>query len=240
MNDIKNIQEFIMKKILFSALLSTQIHGLITLNNPETLIEDSAKILEQEHLAHRALSSYGYIYNLATTTPQVINSRQAIPFSSNGALMGITHTENTPQITIAAAGTYFVSFVVYAVQANQFALFLQENTNTTPAPVCNTNYGVGTAFSSNSGFAIITTTVANEVLTLVNYTPFVNQANAQGTNVGIQNITGQTTLAYNNNTQGGISCGAPINSNSSNAFSSFNGGLQINTINAAVLILKLD
>jgi|GEM_PF-5161945 len=257
-----------MKNVLFLLVLtlSTHIFGITSLNNPETLIEDSQKIMEQENLSFRALSAYGYIYNVATTTPQVINSRQPIPFTSHSNLVGITHTASTlnpitpcspnvpgsPNIGLVAAGTYFVSFVVYAIQANQFALFLQQGTNAVNAPVCNTNYGVGAAYSPNSGFAIIQTTVANSILTLVNYTPYISQVNTQG-NIGTT-IVGSTTLAYFGNTGSdqlvttvngacavpGLACNGPVNTSVANTFSSFNGGLQVNTINAAVLVQKLD
>lgn len=229
--------------------------ALTTLQSVETLIEDSHAIMAQENLVPlRALPQYGYIYNLATTVPQTINSGQPIPFSSSSTFpatatatstnqlttAGIKHTAGSPQITIVNTGVYFVSFVVYAIQANQFALFLQAGSTAIPAPICNTNYGVGTAYSPTSGFAVINVTVANSILTLVNYVPFVNQVNTQGTNVGITNI-GQTTLAYFDTSTGatGLTCGGLINPSVNNTFSSFTGGLEINTVNAALFIQQL-
>jgi hypothetical protein len=101
---------------------------------------------------------YAYIYN---TTQQTLSAEEAIVFSTNGPLSGVTHTASTSSIVVTNAGTYAIHFLVYGNAANQFTLFVNGVANTS------TIYGATTG--QTSGQAILTLS-AGDSLSLVNHT----------------------------------------------------------------------
>ena len=105
-------------------------------------------------------SNYGYIYN---TGSQSIPTEGDIPFSTNGALLGITHSVGTGPITIENEGTYAVWFIINGEVANQFALF--QNGVVVPGSIYGT---VGTS-ESNAGMTMISA-AAGDILRVRNHT----------------------------------------------------------------------
>jgi len=103
--------------------------------------------------------AYGLIYNLSAENVAV---GAAVTFDSNGALAGVSHPASSSMITVAAAGTYSVSFIVSGVQANQFALFVNGIAQQF------TVAGAGAGTQQNSGQSILVLP-AGSVLSLVNY-----------------------------------------------------------------------
>lgn len=107
-----------------------------------------------------ATSTYGYIYN---TGNQSIPTEGDIPFSSNGALLGITHSVGTAPITIEDEGTYAVWFIINGELANQFALF--QNDVVVPGSI----YGTEGTSESNTGMTMISA-AAGDILRVRNHT----------------------------------------------------------------------
>ncbi|WP_235822684.1 hypothetical protein [Cytobacillus massiliigabonensis] len=105
-------------------------------------------------------SSYGYIYN---TGSQNILTQGDIPFSTNSALLGITHSVGTAPITVENEGTYAVWFVINGESANQFALF--QNDVVVPGSI----YGTEGISESNIGMTMISA-AAGDILRVRNHT----------------------------------------------------------------------
>jgi len=103
---------------------------------------------------------YAYIYN---TGNQSIPAEGSVPFSKNGALLGISHDIDTASITIDSAGIYAVWYTVTGAEANQFTLYKNES------PVPGSTYGTSTANNGYTGMVIINA-AAGDQLTLRNHT----------------------------------------------------------------------
>jgi BclA C-terminal domain/Collagen triple helix repeat (20 copies) len=58
------------------------------------------------------LSSFGYVYELATIADATVVGGADVPFSNNGPLSNVTHTAGTTTITVTEAGVYQVSWHV--------------------------------------------------------------------------------------------------------------------------------
>jgi hypothetical protein len=123
------------------------------------------------------LDQFGYVYNQAA---QLVEGDTT--FDSNGILSsGITHTPGSSQIVINSAGLYQITFTVSAVNANQFALFLNG------APIPGAVYGSGAGTQQNSGQVIVNMAVG-DVITLTNHTspiPVTLQTLAGGTQTNV-------------------------------------------------------
>jgi hypothetical protein len=104
--------------------------------------------------------TYGYIYN---TGNQSIAPESSVPFSTNGALLGISHNVGTGAVTIENDGTFAVWFTVIGQTANQFALF--QNDIVVPGSI----YGTEGTSENNTGMVMINAS-AGDVLTLRNHT----------------------------------------------------------------------
>jgi len=131
-----------------------------------------------------ATEPYAYIYN---TGNQSIVAEGSIPFSSNGALLGITHNAGSEPIAIETAGTYSVWFTVTGQSANQFALF--QNDILVPGSI----YGTGVASSNNAGIVMINAD-AGDLITLRNHTssgPVILDNSTGGTQT---NVSASITL----------------------------------------------
>jgi hypothetical protein len=57
-------------------------------------------------------SDYGYVYQLATLIDATVVGGADVPFSNNGPLNGITHTQNTTIITIPTTGDYEIDYSI--------------------------------------------------------------------------------------------------------------------------------
>ncbi|MEL7566102.1 MAG: DNRLRE domain-containing protein, partial [Dehalobacterium sp.] len=119
---------------------------------PQLVLTYSAEVPE--------ITNYAYVYN---TGNQNIPLESSIPFSSNGALLGVSHNAGTGPITLEDAGTYAVWFIVTGQSANQFALF--QNEVEVPGGI----YGTELASVANPGMAMISAE-AGDVLTIQNHT----------------------------------------------------------------------
>jgi len=107
-------------------------------------------------------TEYAYIYNLAALTPVAIDAD--VLFDTNGLMTsGITHTPGASQIQIVTPGTYEITFIVTALEPNQFALVVNNSLPVVPGSI----YGSGAGTQQNVG-QVITTFAANDVLTLRN------------------------------------------------------------------------
>lgn len=107
------------------------------------------------------LCEYAYIYD---KTDEMVPLEGSFTFDTNGPLSaGITHAAGSSTITVATPGLYQVTYSVSGVQANQLALFVNG------VVVPETIYGVGSAFSQNTGSALITLP-AGAAITLRNHT----------------------------------------------------------------------
>jgi hypothetical protein len=95
-------------------------------------------------------------------TPEVVPIEGAISFDTSGALLGITHTPGSSNITVTSAGTYLVDFSVSGIEPNQFSLFI----NGVAAP--GATYGSGAGTQQSHGQLIVTLS-AGDVLSLVNH-----------------------------------------------------------------------
>ncbi len=101
---------------------------------------------------------YGYVYNTGNQTIPVLGS---VPFSNNGALLGIRHDIDTAPIIIDSAGVYAVWYTVTASEPNQFRLYLNEDI------VLGSGYGSSENNNGYTGMAIIKA-AAGDQLTLRN------------------------------------------------------------------------
>ena len=52
------------------------------------------------------LSTYGYVYHLATALTSAVAGGADVPFSNNGPLSGVTHTAGATGITVPIGGVY--------------------------------------------------------------------------------------------------------------------------------------
>lgn len=104
--------------------------------------------------------AYGYVYNL---TAQTIPIEAAVPFDSNGLLLGVAHTPSSPSIVVLSTGVYVITFsATVGGQTSQFTIFV----NGVAAP--STVYGSGDQNQQNTGQAILVLT-AGDIITLVNH-----------------------------------------------------------------------
>ena len=107
-----------------------------------------------------AAAGYGHVFNLGG---QTVALESDVVFDSNGALSSdIAHTPGTSSIVIATTGIWQVSWIVTAIEPNQFALFL----NGTAVP--SGTYGSGAGTQQNSGQAILSLS-AGDVVSLRNH-----------------------------------------------------------------------
>lgn len=120
--------------------------------------------------------NYGYVFN---TGNQNIPVESDIPFSSNGALLGISHSASTTPITIQNPGTYAVWFIVNGTTSNQFALY--QNNTLVPGSIYGTEAPAAGTSAGNIGMVIISALVGDQ-LSVRNHTSAapVNLDNASG------------------------------------------------------------
>lgn len=170
-NDVLQFIEIDVTSLINQWLNGTFVNNGIALTNPDgtTEVQFGAKPIGASFEPQLVITyssvvpaepSYAYIYN---TGNQNVPVESSIPFTSNGALLGITHTIGTGPITIENAGTYAIWFTVNGQTANQFALF--QNEIVVPGSV----YGTELASGTNPGMVMISAEAGDEI-TLRNHT----------------------------------------------------------------------
>jgi hypothetical protein len=104
-------------------------------------------------------------------------------FDSNGILTpGITHAPGTSQIVFAISGNYKIAFSLSAVEANQFAVFLNG------VAIEGSTYGSGAGTQQNNG-QVIVAVLAGDSLTIRNH--------SSAAAVVIQDLAGGTQANVN-------------------------------------------
>lgn len=105
------------------------------------------------------IAEYAYIYK---TGEQRVEQGDSIIFNNNGPMTaGITHTNNSAQITVITAGVYEIIYTVTGNQTKQFALFAGSN------PIASSRYGIQSGNSQLVGLLMLEIP-ANTILTLRN------------------------------------------------------------------------
>lgn len=105
--------------------------------------------------------AFAYIYN---TSAQVVSLESDVTFSNNGVITNnITHTLGTSSIVLGSAGYYEISFLIAAVELNQFTLFKNG------VSVVGSTYGSGDTNQPNPA-AVIIRAAAGDVITVRNHT----------------------------------------------------------------------
>ena len=109
------------------------------------------------------ISTYGYVYNLATLGAATILGGSNVPFSNNGPLLGITHAAGSTDIAIPTSGRYKITYNMFITAGVGAAIAIAVNGTIRPA----TNILALIATGEISGTVILTLT-AGDVLTLRN------------------------------------------------------------------------
>ena len=107
-----------------------------------------------------SVPAYAYTYVLAPTTP--VSPGASVAFTSNGALLGATHTAGSTDVVVPFAGVYSVMFMLSGTEINQFAVFV--NGVVVPEAI----YGSNDNVQQNTG-QVLLPLAAGDVLTLRNH-----------------------------------------------------------------------
>ena len=105
------------------------------------------------------MANYAYIYNF---TGSVIALEAAIPFDTNGPMVGFVHLAGTPEIVTSVTGVYLVNTSASGLQPNQFAVAV--NGTAVPESV----YGAGAGTQETIGQLILNLS-AGDVVTMINH-----------------------------------------------------------------------
>ncbi len=117
-------------------------------------------ILDYSDIQPVAEGVYGYVYNTGSET---IAPGENVPFSDNGFLNSIEHTDGSCSINIVEDGTYGIWYSVAGQTPNQFALY--RNNTLVPGSA----YGIcPSEGSTNTGMTILSAQ-KDDQLTLRNY-----------------------------------------------------------------------
>ena len=109
------------------------------------------------------IESYGYVYQLATLADATVIGGANVPFSSNGQLQGILHSEASSTVTITIGGVYQVNYSLCYTAGIGAAIAIAVN----DAVISSTLIGALAATGELSGSTILFL-AANEVVTLRN------------------------------------------------------------------------
>jgi BclA-like protein/collagen triple helix repeat protein len=109
------------------------------------------------------ITTYGYVYELATVADATVVGGADVPFSNNGPLSGVTHTAGTTTVTVPTTGTYKINYYVNLTAGVGSAIAIAVN-GTVDA---STNVTSLVAVGEISGTAMLSLT-AGDVLTLRN------------------------------------------------------------------------
>ena len=109
------------------------------------------------------LSSYGYVFQLATIVDATVVGGADVPFSNNGPLTSVIHTPGTTTITVLNSGTYKIDYSVDIMAGVGSAIAIAIN-GTVDAST-NRSALVATGLVSGTAMLIL---AAGDVLTLRN------------------------------------------------------------------------
>ncbi len=109
------------------------------------------------------ITTYGYVYNLATLVDATVAGGADIPFSNNGPLSGITHTAGTTTITVPTAGVYQIDYSAYITAGIGSAIAIAVNGTVNAS----TNLSALVATGELNGTAMLTL-AAGDTITLRN------------------------------------------------------------------------
>ena len=110
------------------------------------------------------VASYGYVYLLADDETDTVAAGADVPFSNNGPLSGVTHTETTTDVVVPSTGTYQIDYGVNLVGGAAMAA-IAIAVNGTPVP--STNISAPTSNDNLMGTAMLVL-AASDVLSLQN------------------------------------------------------------------------
>ncbi|NNJ33340.1 BclA C-terminal domain-containing protein, partial [Lacrimispora defluvii] len=113
--------------------------------------------------AGEGVTTFGYVYELATIADNTVPGGADVPFSNNGPLAGVTHTAGTAAITVPTAGTYQIDYYVDITAGVGSAIAIAVN----GTPDASTNVVALVATGEISGTAMLTL-AAGDTLTLRN------------------------------------------------------------------------
>ena len=116
------------------------------------------------------VTTFGYVYELATLADATVVGGADVPYSNNGPLSGVTHTAGTTTVTVPTAGSYQIDYSVFITAGLGSAIAIAVN-GTVDA---STNVTALVAVGEVAGTATLTL-AAGDVLTLRNNSaiPFV-------------------------------------------------------------------
>jgi hypothetical protein len=132
-------------------------------------------------------SAYGYVYSQGTS--QTAFGSQAVTLSTNGPLLGVTHTAGSSSIVVQTAGTYLLDWKVgHSATSLHFCL------NRNGTAIAGSCLAVGTAGGAQptAGLSVIAVLAANDTLSLVNQS--TGSFSINGLLNGIPSITSSVRL----------------------------------------------
>jgi hypothetical protein len=110
-------------------------------------------------------SAHGYVYSQGSDITILGNS--AVPLSTNGPMLGVTHSTGSSSIVVQAAGTYLLDWKVgFSYSWQTFCL----NRNGTALPGSCSTMGTGSGAQPTSGLGVIAVLAADDTITLFNPT----------------------------------------------------------------------
>ncbi|MDQ1448824.1 MAG: hypothetical protein QOC79_1795, partial [Actinomycetota bacterium] len=121
----------------------------------------------------------GYVYNLAAGTVAIDAD---VIFSSNGPLVGFTHTPSTSNIVATLAGVYLFDFSVSGNEPSQFGLMVNG------VAAGGGIYGTGAGTQQNNG-QVVVSLLAGDIVTLRN--------RSSAAAVTLQTLAGGTQINVN-------------------------------------------
>ncbi len=157
----------------------------LSISNDTIYLSDGGNVkLPAASPVSATISTFGYVYELATIADATVVGGADVPFSNNGPLSGVTHTAGTTTITVPTTGTYKIDYSLNFTAGVGAAMAIAINgvvDASTSVPLL-----VSTGHISGS---VLLTLTAGDVITLRN-----NSATALtmtlATNIGAQlNVT---------------------------------------------------
>ncbi len=157
----------------------------LSISNDTIYLSDGGNVkLPAASPVSATISTFGYVYELATVADATVVGGADVPFSNNGPLSGVTHTAGITTITVPTTGTYKIDYSLNFTAGVGAAMAIAINgvvDASTSVPLL-----VSTGHISGS---VLLTLTAGDVITLRN-----NSATALtmtlATNIGAQlNVT---------------------------------------------------
>ncbi|MGB8450814.1 MAG: hypothetical protein WCD89_00640 [Anaerocolumna sp.] len=109
------------------------------------------------------ITTYGYVYELATVADATVTGGSDVLFSDNGPLSGVTHTAATAEVTVPTTGFYQIDYGINITAGTGAAIAISVN----GTPDASTNIDVLVATGETTGTAMLSLT-AGDVLRLTN------------------------------------------------------------------------